>query len=402
MVRHDFIEKTLKRAFYKYGRFVARHPLWFLVCPVLLTMALGSGFYNFHAEYDVEKLFTPEGARSKDERSVVQSLFSDNERSDEFSATRMSTMGEYGRIIVTSKTAGGNILTNDVFDEVEQLDKQLRNISVEVSGKPYSFCDLCARSCDIATSELFVLHNDLSVNLEDVSYPVHTYQVSGSTANNITFFLASAIGGVSKTAAGGTAAKAWSLFYYLRTDEAHDEAVIEWQDKFLSIVVDNSYTHIALTRFTAHSLEDELQRNTNAVLPLFTILFTVLITFTIVSCLSVDWVRSKPWLGNLGVLSAGLAVVSGFGLVLHADVPFIDIVASGPFLVLGKQSIFHKVPKMNAIPITKLQFLLRMIANEFRYCSLRLTCFYIAKCIACAVTDFNSMLIIINIISISV
>jgi len=52
--------------------------------------------------------------------------------------------------------------------------------------------------------------------------------------------------------------------------------------------------------------------------------------------MSADWVRSKPWLGNLGVLSAGLAVVSGFGLVLLIGVPFIDIVASSPFLVLGK------------------------------------------------------------------
>ena len=334
-MQFDCIEKTLKRAFYKYGRFVARHPLWFIICPVLLTMVLGSGFYNFHAEYGVEILFTPEGARSKDERSAVQSLFSDNERSDKFSATRISTLGEFGRIIVTS--VDGNVLTNDVFDEVEKLDKEIRNISVEVSGTTYTYCDMCAGSCDVATSDLFVLHNDLSVSLEDMSYPVHMVtQVPGSIDNNITFFLASDIGGVSKTADGGTAAKAWSLFYYMRNDEDHKEAVIEWQNKFLSTVAENSYTYIALTRFTAHSLEDELQRNTIAVLPLFVVLFTLLITFTIVSCLSADWVRSKPWLGNLGVLSAGLAVVSGFGLVLHADVPFVDIVALSPFLVLGE------------------------------------------------------------------
>ena len=96
-----------------------------------------------------------------------------------------------------------------------------------------------------------------------------------------------------------------------------------------------------MSRFTAHSLEDELKRNADAVFPLISNLFSVLITFSIVSCMSADWVRSKPWLGNLGVLSAGLAVVSGFGLVLHAGIPFIDIVASSPFLVLGK-SLFHR------------------------------------------------------------
>ena len=83
MVQFDCIEKPLSRAFYI---FIARHPIWFIVCPLLLIAALGSGFYNFKAEYYVEKLFTPKGARSKDERHTMQSLFPVDERSDNFSA----------------------------------------------------------------------------------------------------------------------------------------------------------------------------------------------------------------------------------------------------------------------------------------------------------------------------
>ena len=156
MVQFDCIEKPLRRAFYLYGRFIARHPIWFLVCPLLLTAALGSGFYNFHEEYDIEKLFIPEGARSKDERSTMQRLFHEYEISNNISPIRMSTLGEYGRVIVTPKKTDGNVLTKDIFDEVEQLDKDIQNITVENDGKTYNYSDLCAGSFEKATNVLFI------------------------------------------------------------------------------------------------------------------------------------------------------------------------------------------------------------------------------------------------------
>ena len=348
MVLFDCIERPLSRAFYVYGRFIARHPIWFLICPLLLAGALASGFYKFHADYDVEKLFTPEGARSKDERSTMQRLFHEYETSDNFSPTRISTLGEYGRVIVTSKMTDGNVLTKDVYDEVEQLDKDIRNIVVETSEKTYNYSDLCAGSSESNTKDVLLILHDKNVALNKLSYPVHT--IPKGPGSNITFFLGSTIGGVSTTTEGDTEARAWSLFYYLRSDEEHSEVVKEWQHTFLTTLADKDYDYITVTRFTAHSLEDELKRNTGAVLPLFSITFTVLITFSIVSCMSTDWVRSKLWLGNLGVLSAGLAVISAFGLVLHTGIPFIDIVAMSPFLVLGKSFFFHQYNNISSIP----------------------------------------------------
>ena len=38
----------------------------------------------------------------------------------------------------------------------------------------------------------------------------------------------------------------------------------------------------------------------------------------------------------VGVLSAGLAVVSTFGLMLYIGVPFVITVLQTPFLILGK------------------------------------------------------------------
>ena len=50
-----------------------------------------------------------------------------------------------------------------------------------------------------------------------------------------------------------------------------------------------------------------------------------------------DSVRNKVWVAFIGVLSAGLAVLSSFGLLLYAGVPFVMTVANSPFLILGDE-----------------------------------------------------------------
>ncbi|KAG9334349.1 hypothetical protein JZ751_008235, partial [Albula glossodonta] len=49
----------------------------------------------------------------------------------------------------------------------------------------------------------------------------------------------------------------------------------------------------------------------------------------------VDCVRTKVWVATFGVLSAGLAVLSSFGLLLFCGMPFVMTVATAPFLILG-------------------------------------------------------------------
>ncbi|NXD12757.1 PTHD3 protein, partial [Nothocercus nigrocapillus] len=46
-------------------------------------------------------------------------------------------------------------------------------------------------------------------------------------------------------------------------------------------------------------------------------------------------VKNNIWLASCGVVSAGLAVLSSFGLMLYCGVPFVITVANAPFLILG-------------------------------------------------------------------
>ena len=48
-----------------------------------------------------------------------------------------------------------------------------------------------------------------------------------------------------------------------------------------------------------------------------------------------DWVKSKPLLGLLGVISAIMGSISAFGLVMYLGMDFIGINLAAPFLMLG-------------------------------------------------------------------
>ncbi|KFP79590.1 Patched domain-containing protein 3, partial [Apaloderma vittatum] len=90
-----------------------------------------------------------------------------------------------------------------------------------------------------------------------------------------------------------------------------------------------------VTYFTSLSRQEEFEGNTKSVIPLFSITYFLTITFSVVSCLRLSCIRNNIWLACCGVLSAGLAVLSSFGLMLFCGVPFVVTVANAPFLILG-------------------------------------------------------------------
>ncbi|KFV39791.1 Patched domain-containing protein 3, partial [Gavia stellata] len=112
-----------------------------------------------------------------------------------------------------------------------------------------------------------------------------------------------------------------------------------WLEAFLQDIPSQlaafKFTYIKVTYFTSLSRQQEFEGNTESVIPLFSITYFLTITFSIVSCLRLSCIRNNIWLACCGVVSAGLAVLSSFGLMLFCGVPFVVTVANAPFLILG-------------------------------------------------------------------
>uniref|UniRef100_A0AAV2JXK9 SSD domain-containing protein n=1 Tax=Knipowitschia caucasica TaxID=637954 RepID=A0AAV2JXK9_KNICA len=79
----------------------------------------------------------------------------------------------------------------------------------------------------------------------------------------------------------------------------------------------------------------EFEKSPDSVTFLFSITYTIAIVFSIASCCRLDNVRTKVWVALGGVLTTGLAVLSGFGALLWLELPFVMTAASCPFMLLG-------------------------------------------------------------------
>ncbi|XP_072710617.1 patched domain-containing protein 3 [Ciconia boyciana] len=318
----DCVERPLRRLFEGLGSGVAACPWPFVLVPLLLSGGLGAGFLFLPQRQanDIEGQFTPTSGPAKAERDFVRQHFPTND-SERFSAQRLPTEGAYAALIAVA-AGEGSVLASPARRDVLQLDRTVRDRGYE---------RLCARTGSACASPnpLLPLLGVAAAALENLTFPV-----SGG------IFLGAALGGV-LTDAGGrvVSARALKLVYYL---QEHGPAAAEsqrWLESFLQEIpaelVKLNFTSIQVTYFTSLSRQQEFEGNTKTVIPLFSITYFLTITFSIVSCLRLSCVRNNVWLACCGVASAGLAVLSSFGLMLFCGVPFVVTVANAPFLILG-------------------------------------------------------------------
>lgn len=121
-----------------------------------------------------------------------------------------------------------------------------------------------------------------------------------------------------------------------------------WEEAFLEVIGrvedQGKFRHISTARFASRTLELELEANTKTVVPYFASTFIIMGLFSVVTCMMTDWVRSKPWLGLLGNISAAIATIAAFGLCMYLGIDFIGINLAAPFLMIGKSPIsrYHR------------------------------------------------------------
>uniref|UniRef100_A0A673NR40 Uncharacterized protein n=1 Tax=Sinocyclocheilus rhinocerous TaxID=307959 RepID=A0A673NR40_9TELE len=109
--------------FEKLGHLVGSYPFCFFVIPLMISAALGGGlnFLKVHEDNDVENQFTPINGPSKQTRHFIKETFPSNDSL--FSSQRLYAEGNYAVMIFS--IVEGNILTDALFEEISELDKQV-------------------------------------------------------------------------------------------------------------------------------------------------------------------------------------------------------------------------------------------------------------------------------------
>ncbi|XP_071416186.1 patched domain-containing protein 3-like [Pithys albifrons albifrons] len=318
----DCVERPLRRLFEGLASGVAACPWPFVLVPLLLSGGLGAGFFFLPQRQanDIEGQFTPTGGPAKAERDLVRRHFPTDD-SARFSAPRLPTEGAYAALIAVA-TNGTSVLAPAAWQEVLRLDEAVRDPKYE---------QLCARSdgkCSSPNPLLSRRGDERPPAPQSLQFPVNNGD-----------FLGAALGGVETRDGRVLSARALKLLYYLREDGPEAEDSRQWLQGFLRNIsaklTDLHLSSIRVTYFTSLSRQQEFEGNTKSVIPLFSVTYFLTITFSIISCLRLSCIRNNVWLACCGVVSAGLAVLSSFGLMLFCGAPFVVTVANAPFLILG-------------------------------------------------------------------
>ncbi|XP_023234462.1 patched domain-containing protein 3-like [Centruroides sculpturatus] len=317
----DLVHDLLGDLSGKIGRLISRHPIYFVILPLLIACGLSSGLYKIKILKDYEKLYIPKNARSLQERKMVDDLFPMN-LSKNFDMMRMSKLGRLGMVIITPRD-NETILRKELLQRVEQVDKLIHNITIEHDKRKLNYRHICARSSKVCYQNgiIYMIKNK-NFNFERIPYPL---QLDSLTYHYIAVPIS--VGGVQLDEDGFVSyAKAVRLMYFLDDGTATKRKLAEeWESEFLKIVNALRYGEVEVTAFSILSIENEIHRITEHGLPYACVAVPLMIIISVITCMMFDWVRSKPWLGISGFLTSSMAVGSTFGMFAYLNVDFTDV-----------------------------------------------------------------------------
>ncbi|XP_015917118.1 patched domain-containing protein 3 [Parasteatoda tepidariorum] len=330
------VDRFVSKYFRHLGREIAKNPGYFVIVPILVAALFGSGLQRIRYEDDPEYLFTPTNGRSKTERRIVETLFPMNS-SKNFDLGRITRPGHFGRVIVVPRDEG-SVLRSEVFDEIDELNMIVQNLTIHFEERLWRYEDICARKLgghcfknDILDFKYLVREMEENPDVK-MTFPLM------QTPNKV-YFLGGALGGVgideNNVIVNCSAA---NLMYYLDWSNQRAESMARlWEATFLETVdsLNDQFEYISLAMFVSNTLTKELQKNTQSVVPFLSLTLVIMLVFSIVTCMMADWVKSKPWLGVIGCISSIMGVGAAFGLIMYFNLEFIGINLAAPFLMLG-------------------------------------------------------------------
>uniref|UniRef100_A0A0N4ZYG8 SSD domain-containing protein n=1 Tax=Parastrongyloides trichosuri TaxID=131310 RepID=A0A0N4ZYG8_PARTI len=342
MVKFDCLEKPLSRFFRDYGKFVCKYPKPFIILPIFFTLFCAVGFLHIEIASEAIHLYTPTNAPSKTERQIFHELWP--LKNDNYISGRAVTTTREIQMTLTTPN-GENILDGEFPNMVAEFQHKLENdIFVEYEGIKYGYKDLCIQFRDQGCpgTQHVQLISHLYQHGFNISFP--TLQIGDKTG-----YIGSTLGGVRVFKGDDNkdyvySAQSWLLLYHLKFIPENTSFISGlWELKFQEEMIKfGANKKLKLSVFHSQTLTNEIKRNGKSLMSKFAFALVLLIIFSVISSISfmnygwsIDWTLSKPIPVLVGVLSAGMGVITSIGMLCGLGLVYNDIVGVMPFLVLA-------------------------------------------------------------------
>ncbi|XP_067138953.1 patched domain-containing protein 3-like [Centruroides vittatus] len=317
------VHRVLSRQFSKLGKIIGSHPIYFFLGPIILCSILSTGIMRLKLNREIDYLFTAQNGRAHLNKKLVENIFKKNTSS--FSDIIRRTGNDNTIIIQMLAKDKGNMFREEIFEDIVMIDEYIKNITIERNGRLINYSSICAlnngRCCQDSVLKIAPHIKSIIDGKYKIKYPYHL--------DGFTFYLTQyifSLGGVELDEDGNAISiKAVRLSYMFdNTDKSKIEDIKEWINHFNKVIKSINLPHTVLMVLHTYGFFEEIDKFTDGILPKLPVLAAVIIVFAILTCMTNDWVRSKPWLGLSTCVSAFLAIASGFGLGIYFGIESID------------------------------------------------------------------------------
>ncbi|XP_067133573.1 patched domain-containing protein 3-like [Centruroides vittatus] len=327
----DCVRNILIHVFEKLGEKVARYPLYFVLLPILITASVAFGISKLLLKENIGELVVADRGSVYNSKLFVEKMFPFN-TSVHFDTLRNPTPPK-GLVMYIVKKDFGNVLNDEVMREIKKLNDIVKNTPVTAKEDTIKYSDVCGivrEKCFENPIFLLIMKN-VTAKKWKIKYPVDidlmtlSYNIYGIN-----------LGGVHTDKEGFVkAAHAIRLLYPLDISRKWKQYwMILWQRQIQKEIEKLHFVHIRIFQDPFKSIEDNAKVLYITLKPMIGAVVGFVSIFSMISCLSLNFVRSKPWLGVANVVSAGLAITTAFSLMGLCKIQWTYFNICIPFFVI--------------------------------------------------------------------
>ena len=296
------------------------HPLITIVVGIVVLGVISSGFMFIKTENRTEKLYVPQDSES------IKNL----KKAGDYGFYRPSRQAE---IILLQN--GENVLTEGCFRDALKLHNLVVSIPnyqevclPNLQSHPLAKISFCKREEPLW---MFNYRSDFTNLMPGLNF---YWQRSPELFHRI----------LGKVTYGKNqrieSAQALRMVYYMRGVELENDvsAITEnWEKEFLKRMENFTSLECDSFVFTAErSIDDAISESTGSDIKFISLTFTLMISF---ACLMLAKFRNPltghGFLAMGGIMCVAFGIMTGFGLSMFAQIPFVSIAGILPFLIFG-------------------------------------------------------------------
>ncbi|XP_067138907.1 patched domain-containing protein 3-like [Centruroides vittatus] len=335
-MKYNIVQRSLSAKFRKLGEIIGHYPYYFLTLPVLISAILSTGFLKITFNRDFEHLFETETGRASQNKRIVESLFPTI--TSKYIDILRATYTPPGIYITATANDDKNMIREIIFNDLKKIDEVVRNHRITWNDEIITYKNVCAIKENVCYENPVFNLNDKIRKYEEGKYRFRfPLEIDPFTL----IFTAHAVnlGGVTRDKLGYvTDVKAIRLFYLIenRNDTKRKMASV-WELSLTDVLRGMKFKHINISVMPSSIFASEMEHFSRSILPLSAVVALIVAIFSMITSISVTLVRSKPWLGAAGCVSAALAILATFGSIFHCGLSYTDIHIVLPFLILGTE-----------------------------------------------------------------